>query len=81
MYMMYGRPLEYMQRLYLEEDEECDYDHTLLMILVHKVVKIENYSVGEDISNMCKNVVIKTEFMQSHVEFASHEDVELQSEL
>ena len=41
----------------------------------------EIYSVGEDNSNMCKNVVIEMEFMQSHVEIALHEDVELQSEL
>ena len=33
------------------------------MIPVHKVVTKENYSVGEDNSNMCKNVVIEMELM------------------
>ena len=42
----------------MEEDKECDYDH-ILMILVHKVVA-RKISVGEDNSNTCKNVIIKT---------------------
>jgi hypothetical protein len=37
----------------------------------------ENYSVGEDNSNMCMEVVIATEFMQSQVENDLHEDLEL----
>ena len=40
----------------------------------------ENCSVGEDNLSMCKDVVIETELMQSHVENGLHEDVEWQSE-
>ena len=57
----------------MEEDEECDYDHTL--------IDKENYSVGEGNSNICKDVVIEMELMQAMVLNDLHEDVELQSEL
>ena len=55
----------------MEEDEDCEYDHALID---------ENCSVGEEISNVCKDVVIETESMQSRVENDSREGVELQSE-
>ena len=51
------------------------------MSLVHKGGDKENCNVGEDNSNMCKNVVIKTELMQFQVENDLHEDVVLQREL
>jgi hypothetical protein len=35
----------------------------------------EDYSIGEDNSSMCKDVVIETELMQSQVENDLHEDV------
>ena len=65
----------------MEEDEECDYDHTLIDDSSAQGGDKENCSVGEDNSNMCKDVVIETELMQSQVENDLHEDVELQSEL
>ena len=34
-----------------------------------------DYCIGEDDSNMCKNVVIETKLMQSQVENVLHEDV------
>jgi hypothetical protein len=40
-----------------------------------------NRCVGEDNSNMCKDVVIETEIDASQVENDFHEDVKLQSEL
>ena len=52
-----------------------------LMIMMHKMVTRKTYSVGEDSSNMCKDVVIEAELMQLHVEIDLHEDVELQSGL
>ena len=42
---------------------------------------MENDSVGEDNSSICKDVVVETELIQSHVESDLHENVELQSEL
>ena len=41
----------------------------------------KNCSVGEENSNMWKDVVIEMELMQSQVESHLQEDVELQSEL
>ena len=59
--------LEHLLRLiYLEvgeEDEECDYDHTLIDDFSAHGGDKETYSVGEDNSNMCKDVVIKMELM------------------
>ena len=48
---------------------------------MHNVVTRGSCSVGEDNSNMCKDVVIETKGVQSQVENDLHEDVELQSEL
>ena len=42
----------------MKEDEECDYDHTLIDDSSARGGDKENYSVVEDKSNMCKNVVI-----------------------
>ena len=64
----------------MKEDEECDYDHTLINDSSAQGGDKENCSVGEDNSNMCKDVVIVTKSMESHVEIDLHEDVELQSE-
>ena len=47
----------------MEEDEECDYDHTLIDDSSAQGGDKENCSVGEDNSNMCKDVVIETELM------------------
>ena len=41
----------------------------------------ENYDVAEDNSNMCKDVMIETKWMQLQVANDLHEVVELQSEL
>jgi fructose/tagatose bisphosphate aldolase len=65
----------------MEKDEECGYDHTLFDDSSAQGGDKENCSVGEDNSNMCKDVVIAMKSMQSHVENDLHEDVELQSEL
>ena len=79
---MYGGPLENIQHLYslvgsftkdnlfgsMEEDEECEYDHKLIDDSNAQDGGTENYSVGEDNSSMCKDVVIETKLMQSHVE-------------
>ena len=65
----------------LEEDEELDYDHTLIDGSHAQDGDKENCTVGEGNSNMCKDVVLETELMQSRVENDLHEDVELQSEL
>ena len=52
----------------MEEDEECDYDHTLIDDSSAQGANKENYSVGEDNSNMYNDVVIETELMQLQVE-------------
>jgi hypothetical protein len=46
----------------MKEDEECDYDHTLIddSSAQFESNDKENCSVGEDSSNMCKDVVIET---------------------
>jgi hypothetical protein len=59
----------------LEEDEECDYDHTSIDDSSAQGGDKENDSVGEDNSNICKDVVI-----ESYVENGLCEDVEWQSE-
>jgi hypothetical protein len=46
-----------------EEDEECDYDHTLIDDFSAHGGEKGNYSVGEDNSNMCEDVVIKMDLM------------------
>ena len=43
------------------EDEECDYDHTL--IDDSSAQGKEKWIIGEDNSNMCKDVVIETKLM------------------
>ena len=52
----------------MEEDEECDHNHTLIDDSSAQGGDKENCNVGEDNSNMCNDVVIETELMQSHVE-------------
>jgi hypothetical protein len=47
----------------MQEDKECDYDHILIDDFSAQGGGKENYSVGEDNSNMCKDVVIKTKLM------------------
>ena len=47
----------------MEEDGECDYDHTLIDDYSAEVGDKENCSVGEDISNTCQDVVIGSELM------------------
>ena len=42
----------------MEEDEGCDYDHTLIDDSSAQGGDKETSSVGEDNSSMCKNVVI-----------------------
>lgn len=61
----------------MEEDEECDYDHTLIddSRAQGGDQKQKNCNIGEDNSNMCKDV-LKMELMQSHVENDLHGDVE-----
>ena len=64
------------------EDEECDDDHTLIDDSSAQGGDKENRGIGEDNSNMCKDVVREMELMQSQVENDLHdEDAELQSEL
>jgi hypothetical protein len=65
----------------MEEDEECDFDNTLIDDSSAQGGDKENCGVGEDSSNMYKNVVIETGLMESQVENDLHEDLELQSEL
>jgi hypothetical protein len=65
----------------MEKDEESGFDHTLIDDSSAQGGDKENRSVGEENSNMCKDVDIETVLMQLHVENGSHEDVELQSEL
>ena len=47
----------------MKEDEECDYDQTLIGDSSTQRDDKGNCSVGEDNSNMCKDVVIETELM------------------
>ena len=65
----------------MEKDEESDFDHTLIDDPSAQGGGKENYSVGEENSNMCKDVDIEMELMQLHVENGLHEDMESQSEL
>ena len=48
----------------MKEDEECDYDHTLIDNSSAQGGDKGNRGVGEDNSNMCKDVVIEMELMQ-----------------
>ena len=52
----------------MEEDEECDYDHTWINDYSAQGDEKGNYSVREDNSSMCKDVVIETELMQLQIE-------------
>lgn len=65
----------------MEEDKDCDYDHTMIDDYGAWGRHKENCSVGGGISNTCKDVVTKTRLMQLQFENGLHEDVELQSEL
>ena len=65
----------------MEEDKECDHDHTLIDYSSARSGDKDNCSAGEDNSNMCKDVITKTKSMQSQCEIDSHEDVEWQNEL
>ena len=72
---MYGGPLENMQHLYfygkslvdahllgsMKEDEECDYYCTWIDDSSPQGGDKDIYSVGEDNSNMCKDVVKEME--------------------
>ena len=44
----------------VKEDEECDYGNSLIDDFSAQGGDKENCSVGEDNSNMCKDVVIET---------------------
>ena len=48
----------------MREDEECDYDDTLNDDSTARGGDKENFIVGEDDSNMCKDVVIEMKLMQ-----------------
>ena len=67
------------------EDEECDYNHTLIDDYDAQGDDKKNWCGEEDDLNMCKDVVIEMELMQSQVDMQVendlHEDMELQSEL
>jgi hypothetical protein len=77
----YGR-VSYEAYLFrnMEKDEECDYDLTWIDDFSAQGGDKENYSVGEDNSNMCKDAIEK-ELLQLHVKNDLHEDLKLQSEL
>ena len=47
----------------MEEDGECDYDHILIDDSSAECGDMENYSVGVDDFNMCKDDVIETDLM------------------
>ena len=64
----------------MEEDEECDCDQILIDGPSAQGGDKKNYSVGEDNSKTCKDVVIKMKWMYSQVKHDLHEDLELQSE-
>ena len=51
----------------MEEDDKCDYDHTWIDDSNAQGGNKENRSVGEDNANMCNDVVIEMELMQSQV--------------
>ena len=51
----------------MKEDEECGYDHIWIDDSSAQDGGNENCSVGEDNSNMCKDVVIETSLMRSQV--------------
>ena len=61
----------------MEEDEECDCVHTRIDDYSAQGRDKENCSVAEDNSNICKDVVIEMELLQSHVENDSHKVVEM----
>ena len=63
------------------EDEECDYDHTLIDDSDAQGGDKKNCCAEEDDLNMCKDVVIEMELMHSQAKNDLHEDMELQSEL
>ena len=44
----------------MKEDEECSNDHTLIDDSSAQGADREQYSVGEDNSKMCKDVVLET---------------------
>ena len=44
----------------MKEDEKCDYDHTLIDDYSVQDDDKKNCSVGEDNSNMCNDVAMKT---------------------
>ena len=64
----------------MNEDDGWKYDDTLIDDSSAQGGDKENCSVGEGNSNMCKDVVIEIELMQSQAKNDSHEDVELESE-
>jgi hypothetical protein len=45
------------------EDKECEYDHILIDDFSAQDVDKDNCSVGEDNSNTCKDIGIKTKLM------------------
>ena len=64
----------------MKEDEQCDYDHTLIDDSSAQGGDKENCHVGEDNLKMCKDVVIEMELMHSQAKNDLHEDVRLESE-
>ena len=52
----------------MQDGEECDYDHTLIDDFSAQGGDKEYCSVGENHSNMCKDVVIERALMQSQGE-------------
>ena len=61
--------------------KECDYDQTWIHESNTQGYDKKNCSVGEDNSNMCKDVFIEMKLLQSQAENHLHEDVDLQSKL
>ena len=49
----------------MKDEEECDYDPMLIVDYSARGGDRENFRVGDNNSNMCKDVVIETELMQS----------------
>ena len=47
----------------MKEDKECEYDHISIDGFSAQDGDKDNYSVGEDNSNTCKDVGIKTNLM------------------
>ena len=62
----------------MKEDEECDYDRTLIDDSSAQGCDKEICNVEGENSNMCNDVVLETKLIQSQVETFLHEDVELQ---